>query len=88
MTPIEHSLLYAMIEFPERYPEGVVKGEIEDEEFEVYLYIKDEKRKGSAKYDGGGRENEDEGNGEDGLRTFCCPVDASCRTETSSSWTV
>ncbi|KAL9186980.1 hypothetical protein ACHAXT_010700 [Thalassiosira profunda] len=66
VTPIEHSLLYAMIEFPERYPEGVVKGEIEDEEFEVYLYIKDEKRKGSAKHDDRGRENEGEGNGEDG----------------------
>lgn len=42
VTPIEHSLLYAMIEFPERYPEQVVKNEIEDEEFEIYLYVKED----------------------------------------------
>ena len=41
-TPIEHSLLYAMIEFPERYPEQVVKNEIEDEEFEIYLFVRKE----------------------------------------------
>lgn len=29
ITPVEHSLLYSMIEFPERYPEDVVKGESE-----------------------------------------------------------
>eukprot|EP00578_Thalassiosira_sp_NH16_P018017 CAMPEP_0181109538 /NCGR_PEP_ID=MMETSP1071-20121207/18228_1 /TAXON_ID=35127 /ORGANISM="Thalassiosira sp., Strain NH16" /LENGTH=370 /DNA_ID=CAMNT_0023193237 /DNA_START=241 /DNA_END=1353 /DNA_ORIENTATION=+ len=62
-TPIEHSLLYAMIEFPERYPESVVKSEIEDEEFEVYLYVNDEKRKvGGDVGDqrGGGREDGEE----------------------------
>lgn len=48
ITPIEHSLLYAMIEYPERYPESVVKSEIEDEEFEVYLYVNEETRKGSS----------------------------------------
>ena len=48
VTPIEHSLLYAMVEFPERYPESVVKSEIEDEEFDVYLYINDKQRKGGA----------------------------------------
>ena len=53
ITPIEHSLLYAMIEFPERYPESVVKSEIEDEEFDVYLYVNDKKRK----QDSGGSEN-------------------------------
>jgi len=42
VTPVEHSLLYAMIQYPERYPESVVKGEIVEEEFEQYLYVKDE----------------------------------------------
>ena len=42
VTPVEHSLLYAMIQHPERYPESVVKGEIVEEEFEQYLYVKDE----------------------------------------------
>ena len=42
VTPVEHSLLYAMIQYPERYPESVVKGEIDEEEFEQYLYVKDE----------------------------------------------
>ena len=41
ITPIEHSLLYAMIENPEHYPEAVVKSEIDDEEFDVYLYVDD-----------------------------------------------
>lgn len=40
ITPVEHSLLYSMIEFPERYPEDVVKGEIDDEDFTAYLYVK------------------------------------------------
>ena len=42
VTPVEHSLLYAMVQYPERYPESVVKGEIVEEEFEQYLYVKDE----------------------------------------------
>ena len=29
ITPIEHSLLYSMIEFPDHYPESVVKSESE-----------------------------------------------------------
>ena len=37
ITPIEHSLLYAMIEFPKLYPESVVKSVIEEEEFDVYI---------------------------------------------------
>lgn len=66
ITPVEHSLLYAMIEYPDRYPESVVKKEIEEEEFEEYLYVKDAKRKGVAATgdDGGGKgreENDEEG---------------------------
>lgn len=45
VTPIEYSLLYAMIEFPERYPEQVVKHEIEDEEFDAYLHVKEDPTK-------------------------------------------
>eukprot|EP00804_Cyclotella_cryptica_P010933 CCRYP_016677-RB/>CCRYP_016677-RB protein AED:0.09 eAED:0.09 QI:0/0/0/1/0/0/3/0/293 len=41
ITPIEHSLLYAMILYPEQYPESVVRKEIHDEEFDAYLYVKD-----------------------------------------------
>ena len=41
VTPIEHSLLYAMILYPEQYPESVVRKEIHDEEFEQYLYVRD-----------------------------------------------
>jgi len=62
ITPIEHSLLYAMIEFPERYPESVVKNEIEEEEFEIYLYVNDTKRKsagGSSASTGGQEDNGD-----------------------------
>ena len=46
ITPIEHSLLYAMIEFPENYPESVVRKEIEDEDFNQYLYLKGKERGG------------------------------------------
>lgn len=42
ITPIEHSLLYAMIQYPDRYPDSVVKGEVDEEEFEQYLYIHDD----------------------------------------------
>jgi hypothetical protein len=42
ITPIEHSLLYAMIQYPDRYPDSVVKGIVDEEEFEQYLYIKDD----------------------------------------------
>ncbi|KAL7545660.1 hypothetical protein ACHAWF_009015, partial [Thalassiosira exigua] len=67
-TPIEHSLLYAMIEHPARYPEGVVKAEIEEEEFEVYLYVNDEKRRkpsdGDGEGAGGGGDNDDRGEDE------------------------
>ena len=42
ITPIEHSLLYAMIQYPDRYPDSVVKGEVDEEEFEQYLYVKDD----------------------------------------------
>mmetsp|Transcript_27846 Transcript_27846/g.51255 ORF Transcript_27846/g.51255 Transcript_27846/m.51255 type:complete len:385 (-) Transcript_27846:368-1522(-) len=48
ITPIEHSLLYAMIEFPEQYPESVVKSVIEEEDFDEYLHVNDTKRKGGA----------------------------------------
>lgn len=40
ITPVEHSLLYAMIEYPENYPESVIRSEIEDEDFNQYLYVK------------------------------------------------
>ncbi len=53
ITPIEHSLLYAMIEFPENYPESVVRNEIEDEDFNQYLYVKEkEKKRGGIRDDG------------------------------------
>ena len=42
ITPIEHSLLYAMILYPEQYPESVIRKEIEEEEFEQYLFVKDD----------------------------------------------
>ena len=38
-TPVEHSLLYAMITHPERYPDRVIIDEINDEEFESYLRV-------------------------------------------------
>eukprot|EP00569_Conticribra_weissflogii_P009678 CAMPEP_0171370572 /NCGR_PEP_ID=MMETSP0879-20121228/8110_1 /TAXON_ID=67004 /ORGANISM="Thalassiosira weissflogii, Strain CCMP1336" /LENGTH=361 /DNA_ID=CAMNT_0011879057 /DNA_START=43 /DNA_END=1125 /DNA_ORIENTATION=- len=54
-TPIEHSLLYAMIEFPMNYPESVVRKEIEEEDFEVYLYVNEKERRDSGTAaDGGG----------------------------------
>ena len=37
VTPIEHSLLYAMISEPTLYPEKVVKDQIYEEDFTVYL---------------------------------------------------
>ena len=46
VAPIEHSLLYSMILHPEQYPESAVRKEIEDEEFEVYLYVKDDRGRG------------------------------------------
>mmetsp|Transcript_15599 Transcript_15599/g.33698 ORF Transcript_15599/g.33698 Transcript_15599/m.33698 type:complete len:325 (-) Transcript_15599:88-1062(-) len=42
VTPVEHSLLYAMIQYPELYPESAVRKEIEEEEFDVYLEVKDD----------------------------------------------
>lgn len=52
ITPIEHSLLYAMIEFPENYPESVVRNEIDDEDFNQYLYVKEDvKRSGGMLVD-------------------------------------
>lgn len=42
ITPIEHSLLYAMILHPEQYPESVIRKEIEEEEFEQYLFVRDD----------------------------------------------
>lgn len=51
ITPIEHSLLYAMIEFPENYPESVVRNEIDDEDFNQYLYVKDEAKRGGMLVD-------------------------------------
>lgn len=42
VTPVEHSLLYNMISEPELYPEGVVKEEIGNESFDVYLEVKEE----------------------------------------------
>ena len=46
ITPVEFSLLYAMIEFPENYPESVIRNEIEDEDFNQYLYVKGKEKKG------------------------------------------
>ena len=46
ITPVEHSLLYAMIEFPENYPEAVIRNEIEDEDFNQYLYVKEKETQG------------------------------------------
>ncbi|KAL7535644.1 hypothetical protein ACHAXR_006630 [Thalassiosira sp. AJA248-18] len=60
ITPIEHSLLYAMIEFPEQYPEGVVKSMIEEEDFDVYLYVNDEKSKRGNNNDGSNDRGEEE----------------------------
>jgi len=57
ITPIEHSLLYAMIEYPENYPESVVRNEIEEEDFNQYLYVKEKERKGGGTRDGGGEQN-------------------------------
>ena len=65
MGCLEHSLLYAMIEFPERYPEAVVKNEIDEEEFDVYLYVNNTKKKGGgphAKSANGEEEEQNEGN--------------------------
>ncbi|EED86549.1 predicted protein [Thalassiosira pseudonana CCMP1335] len=42
VTPVEHSLLYAMIQYPELYPESAVRKEIEEEEFDVYLEVRDD----------------------------------------------
>lgn len=61
ITPIEHSLLYAMIEYPERYPEEVVKNEIEDEEFEIYLYVKENEGSTNRKSNAGRRADDDDG---------------------------
>ena len=52
ITPIEHSLLYAMIEFPENYPESVVRNEIDDEDFNQYLYVKEDVKRGGARGSG------------------------------------
>jgi len=61
ITPVEHSLLYAMIEFPENYPESVIRNEIEDEDFTQYLYVKEkETKRGEAEatsYEDDGSEN-------------------------------
>ena len=52
ITPIEHSLLYAMIEFPENYPESVVRNEIDDEDFNQYLYVKEDVKRSGARGSG------------------------------------
>ncbi|KAL7487134.1 hypothetical protein ACHAW6_012735 [Cyclotella cf. meneghiniana] len=57
VTPIEHSLLYAMILYPEQYPESVVRKEIHDEDFEQYLYVRDpppRQQQQQSNGDGGG----------------------------------
>ena len=70
VTPIEHSLLYAMIEYPERYPEEVVKNEIEDEEFEIYLFVKEDdstkRKKSSRRHDYNDNNNDGDGRREHG----------------------
>lgn len=42
-TPIEHSLLYAMIDCPENYPASAVLEILEDEQFEQYMVVNDDK---------------------------------------------
>lgn len=56
ITPIEHSLLYAMIQYPERYPESVVKNEIEEEDFGDYLYANDKRKGGPSRSSGNNNE--------------------------------
>ncbi|KAK1739384.1 hypothetical protein QTG54_009927 [Skeletonema marinoi] len=60
ITPVEHSLLYAMIEFPENYPESVIRNEIEDEDFTQYLYVKEKetKRGEATSYEDDGSDND------------------------------
>jgi len=60
ITPIEHSLLYAMINYPDHYPEAVVKNEIDEEEFDIYLYVNDTKRKGTSSSNSEVNEGEDQ----------------------------
>ena len=38
-NPVEHSLLYAMLEEPDIYPASAVLEVIEDEDFSQYLYV-------------------------------------------------
>ena len=39
VTHVEHSLLYAMLSDPKHYPQDVVKQQIDEEDFEVYLEV-------------------------------------------------
>lgn len=60
ITPVEHSLLYAMIEYPDNYPESVIRNEIQDEDFNQYLYVKGKDKKGgeATSYEDDGRDND------------------------------
>lgn len=60
ITPVEHSLLYAMIEYPDNYPESVIRNEIEDEDFNQYLYVKGKEKKGreATSYEDDGSDND------------------------------
>ena len=51
-----------MIEFPENYPESVIRNEIEDEDFNQYLYVKGKETRGGG---GGATSYEDDGSDHD-----------------------
>jgi hypothetical protein len=50
VTPIEHSLLYAMICEPKIYPESVVLEHISNEDFQSYLEVSDDRHEERVSY--------------------------------------
>ena len=94
MTPIEHSLLYAMIEHPQNYPESVVRKEIEEEEFDVYLLVNEDeatKRRNrwrnddnGNQHDGGG-ESDNNNNDNSGSNDDANNMQSSSQTTTTST---